>query len=43
MSLCPKCSNLGKLECDIIICSNEKCKHEWTYDEEFNKNSDNEN
>ncbi len=37
MSLCPKCNNLGRLECDIIVCSNEKCKHEWEYDLDENE------
>jgi hypothetical protein len=30
--ICSKCNSLGILACDIIICSNEKCKHEWYYD-----------
>jgi len=36
---CSKCNSLGVLECDIIICSNEKCKHEWRYDLEENESS----
>ncbi len=36
--LCPKCNNLGLIICDAIICTNEKCKHEWgCFDEDDEK------
>jgi hypothetical protein len=39
--VCQKCGNLGLLCCDIIICTNEKCKHEWGYDLDENIENDN--
>ena len=28
---CPKCDSLGEMIDDAVICSNKKCKHEWSF------------